>query len=556
MEPGRDPQPVGRPEPTAVVELAPRGPVGQTDGGPGPAGSEASMAARSILFPDPEAPAVSDESPVSALFGDLNLDQIIASVTKGRDPYDLAPLFFAPLTDLDSVVFRQEVFADLEDPELHGLLTAFAHARLVANGDYRVRDLREDDLGFDHYHRERFFLNAVEQYCRAVVRLADGLVGHPVRSRGLRGLRDYLAAYVASDAFTTLAGEAKRLEDELDAIRYCVFVKGDRITVGAYDGEEDYGEQVGATFARFQQDAATDYLPQFRDRDSFAGAGVLDLVAKVFPDVFAALDAFCRTHLDYLDNTVRTVDRELQFYLSYLDYIRPIRRAGLTFSLPEMSKTSKDEQILDTFDLALAAQLTAQHAPVVCNDITLAAPERILVVSGPNNGGKTTLARTFGQLHYLARLGCPVAGREVRLFLCDHVFTHFEKEEDVANLTGKLQDELNRLKADFDQATPATIFVINEMFNSTSAEDALFLSRQILAKVSTLDALCICVTFLDELATLNDKTVSMVATVVAEDPAIRTHKVVRKAADGRAHAQAIADKYGLTFERLSKEILG
>ena len=188
------------------------------------------------------------------------------------------------------------------------------------------------------------------------------------------------------------------------------------------------------------------------------------------------------------------------------------------------------------------------------NDFLLRENERILVVTGPNQGGKTTFARMFGQLHYLTRLGLSIPGTKAKIFLSDEIYTHFEREEKITSLKGKLSDELDRIQSILTKTTSKSIVVINEIFSSTTLDDAIFLSKEILTKLIETDAYSVIVTFIDELTRFNDKTVSMVSNVIPEDPSLRTYKITRKSADGLAYAKSLAKKRNLTYDQIKERI--
>jgi DNA mismatch repair protein MutS len=82
------------------------------------------------------------------------------------------------------------------------------------------------------------------------------------------------------------------------------------------EGWTDYGAAVLDTFARFKQGAVKDYRVAFSHYPEMnhVEAGVLDLVAEIYPDQFAELDRFRRVHNDFLDPAIAVFDRELQFF--------------------------------------------------------------------------------------------------------------------------------------------------------------------------------------------------------------------------------------------------
>jgi len=505
------------------------------------------MTFHSILFERTEDSIIKEPLKAPVFFVDLNLDQIINAITSGRQEYDLKPFYYTPLHDVDAIKYRHEIMQDLQNEVLFENIRVFAQ---------KMRTMRQrltlvDKLDYK-YHKEGWFLDAVEIYCSAVNYLEHDLTLVDLKSRGLLAFREYLSDYIKSSHFISLIAEMEKIKDDLSSVKYCLIIKGNNVKVSKYESEIDYSIEVEKTFEKFKQGAVKDYRVEFPIEMGMnhVEAQILDLVAQLYPDIFLSLNDYCEKKGNFLDETIRVFDREIQFYVAYLEHIEIFNQAGLKFCYPQISSTCKDVHDNECFDLALAYKLIKEDMPIVCNDFYLRDRERIFVVSGPNQGGKTTFARTFGQLHYLTSLGCPIPGREAQLFLFDNLFTYFEKEERIENLRGKLQDDLIRIHSILNQATSNSIIVVNEIFNSTTLEDAVFLSKKVMKKIIRLDLLCVYVTFIDELASLDEKTVSMVSTVAPENPALRTYKILRRPADGLSYALTIAERHRLTYDCL------
>src|SRR5713101_3634156 len=88
----------------------------------------------SILFDRPENSVDVDELEEPPSFADLNLDQVLASMTSGRDEYKVKPFFYAPLRDVTAVEYRHEILRDLEKEAVFASVGAFADRMRAMRG--------------------------------------------------------------------------------------------------------------------------------------------------------------------------------------------------------------------------------------------------------------------------------------------------------------------------------------------------------------------------------------------------------------------------------------
>jgi len=499
----------------------------------------------SILFDGAVGPP-SAAAEVPDYAADLHLDDIVRAVTAGNEEHELARVFYQPLRDAEAITYRHDVFRDFEDAALLAAVRSFGQGMEVV-----MRRFEHASKARHPVDQERWLLGSAEVFSSAVRELNGALHRANPSSAGLSGFRDWLTRHVESATLTTLEADTRQVKAALHGVDYRLRIHGLKVTITRFRSEPDYSAEVLETFDKFRQDGERKLYDWRFDQGSdmnHVEVAILDRVARLHPDVFAGLHEYAQRHHSFLDPTIERFDREVRFYVAWLDFIERVQRGrDLRFCYPEVDDESQSVDARGTFDLALAASLVGTGQRVVPNDVELRGGERIVVVTGPNQGGKTTLARAVGQLHHLARIGVPVPGRSVRLPMVDRIFTHFERQERVEDLSSKLEDDLRRIHGILEQTTPRSLLILNESFTSTTVDDQLFIGRQVMRRIVELGPTCVVVTFLDELAILDRAIVSMVGTVDPEDSTRRTFEIVRRPPDGLAYALAIAEKHRVTY---------
>ncbi|MBQ9156335.1 MAG: hypothetical protein IJ137_06115, partial [Eubacterium sp.] len=347
-------------------------------------------------------------------------------------------------------------------------------------------------------------------------------------------------------------------QEALSRITYQICVRDNHISIRKADfsqtGISDLEEELNRFFGQFIGSKAE--FP-VTDRDGWdpdpVEAEIIKGLVRLFPEEFQGLFSLVRDRNQFVPEELIRYHEDLGFYTVWLEYIMPKQEQGLSFCFPMITDRSESFMASNCFDLILADQMLKEGRQAIRNNLILKPEEHIMVLTGPNQGGKTTFVRMLGQLFYLGALGVPVPGTVVRMFLPDHIYTHFERQEMQSSQSGKLRDDIIRIYDILKEATDRSLILINEMFASTTLADAAWLGRKILKQISQIGAICLYVTFINELSSFLPGTVSLISEI-GEDMEERTYKISRARADGKAYARSMAEKYSLTRESIRERI--
>jgi hypothetical protein len=259
----------------------------------------------------------------------------------------------------------------------------------------------------------------------------------------------------------------------------------------------------------------------------------------------------------------------LLFYLGAIRFILRLQKRGLPMCRPQIAPASERRcEARDSYNVHLPLRHPATEdgkgpAPVT-NDIHIGTEGHILILTGPNRGGKTTYMQGVGIVHMLAQAGCYVPGTDAVISPLDHLFSHFPIEENAELDTGRFGEEAMRLGEIFKQVTRYSLVLLNESLSSTSFTESLFLAQDIVRILRRVGARAIYSTHLHELAKsvdeLNDsvpgesKIISVVSSPIETDSveANRTYRLEVRAPLGQSYAREIAARYGISYEQLEQ----
>lgn len=196
-------------------------------------------------------------------------------------------------------------------------------------------------------------------------------------------------------------------------------------------------------------------------------------------------------------NFFESLRYEVGFYFGCINLYTVIKKLNADVSFPVPGKINERNLVFkELFDLSLS--ISEKKKPI-SNDIN-APDKKLFIITGANQGGKSTYLRSIGIAQILMQCGLFVPAAFYRANVCDGIFTHFTREEDTGMNSGKLDEELLRINDIVDNITCNSLLLLNEPFATTTEREGTRIAMDIIAALFEHGVKILFVTHLFELS--------------------------------------------------------
>ena len=179
---------------------------------------------------------------------------------------------------------------------------------------------------------------------------------------------------------------------------------------------------------------------------------------------------------EHIENFLNMLRNELAFYVGCINLKEQLDQTGNPVAFPvPVNINERQHAFQGIYDVSLA--LTVKRA-IVGNDIN-AGGKNLTIITGANQGGKSTFLRSIGLSQLMMQAGMFVPAREFSANLCRGIFTHYRRKEDASMKSGKLDEELGRMSIIVDQIKPDSLMLFNESFAATNEREGSEIAKQI-----------------------------------------------------------------------------
>lgn len=488
---------------------------------------------------------VCEDAETEAFHQDLNLLQIIDKMTQkwGRD---IRKYFVYLPKSPEEEAYRRAVYGDVKNEAVYEALVAYTK-KLAGVNSLRI----EKEKVSDPMQKAVWEIRERGAYCGAYETLAVDLGKAGVQSEGMLEFLRILQKILGSETYRSMQQKTRRILGEIRGLRFIITYDKDRMSVvpGEIPGAGAYEEWLigvgGGENTQLQNPFFADVPVTELER------ACLEILKKKKPDFFRELKETMEQSGEYEEPVLRRFGEEILFYLAYCTLQRDMENAGYTFATPTVSDEKRMEA-KGLYDLALAISALTSGKKVVSNGFYYDPGERFFVLTGPNQGGKTTFARSMGQLVYFAMMGLDVPAESANVPFFPGIQSHFSVEESVETGRGKLMEELVRLAPMMKDRRRGSFVIINELFTTAANYDAQIMGKRVLEHFIALGCMGIYVTHLKELADERSGVVSLRA--MLDERGVQTFEIQRGAAEDIACAANQVNKYRLTYEQLKERL--